>query len=370
MAHGHKSQSADTRTSTTYRVEIRHGFTAMEDLREAWQTLLTSIAGGLPTQSYEYVLAYRSAFAHNWQSHYLCLIYRESALVGIIPVRYLNRRVKGVPLRVLVFVDLPMPIRDILLSPHENPTDLWSAVCAQFTPQTGKIWDYWHFRSTPATSPLISNAIPRCINFKHGLSNAIDVAGHGYLKTGINSNARNNLKRNQKKLQQAGTTHYRSVTALPDLMQAYEHFLDTEAAGWKSVSGGKRAVKLHQDQTEFYRHLMLLKAQSGEAHIHLLELDGRPIASDYCIVVNDVVYSLKHGYDEAFKKYAPGNLLRAYTIEYYEQSEIKTLDLVSSWSWHARWKPTARPIYDVKVFGIGPKARLLYTLFRLLHALR
>jgi CelD/BcsL family acetyltransferase involved in cellulose biosynthesis len=225
-------------------------------------------------------------------------------------------------------------------------------------------WVYLHFRAVPASSRLVQESRQsRLLQLRQtcGSSNAIDVSTGDHLRQALTSNMRSNLRRKRKRLETLGRIEFVTVTEPAALDEAYQGFLDTEAAGWKSVSGGKRAVKLHADQTTFYRTLMKLKAEEREAHIHLLLLDDTPIASDYCIVSRGTSYSLKHGYDERYAEAAPGNLLRAYTIEYYQAApSIHTLDLISAWSWHERWHPTVRPIYDVKIFNRSASGRLLH----------
>jgi hypothetical protein len=227
-------------------------------------------------------------------------------------------------------------------------------------------WHYLHFRAVPSSSRLVSES-PRpglmLLSEPCGASNAIDVSGGDHIVRVLTRNMRSNIKRKRKRLEALGRVEFATVTDTAELDAAYQGFLDTEAAGWKSVRGGRRAVKLHTDQTLFYRTLMRLKSETREAHIHLLLLDGTPIASDYCIVSRGTCYSLKHGYDERYAEATPGNLLRAYTIEHYQtDTSIHTLDLVSAWSWHERWRPDTRPIYDIKIFNRSPFARLLHSL--------
>jgi CelD/BcsL family acetyltransferase involved in cellulose biosynthesis len=202
-----------------------------------------------------------------------------------------------------------------------------------------------------------------------GVSHLIDVSEPGYIANVLNANARNNLRRNQNKLQEAGDFEFLTVSEFPELETAYEHFLTTEAAGWKSVRGGKRAIKLHADQTRFYHDLMRRLAVTGQCHIHLLYLNGQPVASDYCVVSGDKSFSVKHGYDETYSKLAPGNLLRAYTIDYYEKSEtVNSIDLLSGWDWQRRWRPERRSVFDIKIFRRSLLGSLLYHLSRIKQA--
>ncbi len=317
----------------------------------AWSSLLAQLPAAVVTQNVEYLQAYLQAFAPAPEQCMAVLVYADKQLVAVFPMRRASRQLLGLTLKVLEFPQLPMPIRDVLIAPGVAPQRVVDCLREQLHTLIGP-WDCLHLADVPATSSLLT-PLSGTVHRSSGLSNAISVAGAGYVQTRLNSNARNNLRRNIKKLSALGDYQCRTVTAPGKaLEEAFSSFLETEAAGWKSVSGGKRAVKLHADQTQFYRTLLHTKAAQGLAHIHLLLLDGRAIASDYCVVTKDVSFSLKHGYDETYAAAAPGNILRAYTIDYYEQdATVNTLDLVSNWDWHSRWKPMQRTIHDVKIFN-------------------
>ena len=329
-------------------------------IAEPWRQLAARQPNLLPTQCHEYFVAFREAFALAAPDFKLFACYRSGELVALLPTRFTRKRAFGIDIPILEFVNLPMPIRDILIAPELDLADV--VTCLHIYLKEQWPWVYMHFKAVPHSSPLIKRT--RGLRIRQGvcgMSNAIDVARGKHLNEVISANVRNNLKRKRKKLNRLGQIVFTTVTEPESLEAAFQAFLDTEAAGWKSVSGGRRAVKLHADQTAFYRKLMQLKSVRREAHIHLLSVNDIPVASDYCILTEGICFSLKHGYDEKYADMAPGNLLRAYTIEYYESDDsIHTLDLISNWSWHDRWRPTPRPIYDVKIIGPSALARLLY----------
>ena len=346
----------------TLKVSVLTEEAELEPLAAEWSEITARLPCVLPTQCLEYLCAYRRAFHLGAADFQLILLRENGRLVAVVPARLETRRVLGMKLRVLGFTDLPMPIRDVLILPEVDLARVVEALSQQL--RTIWPWVYLHFRAVPSVSRLVS-ATPEqglmLLRQQCGSSNAIDVAAGDHLARVLTSNMRNNLKRKRKRLDALGRVEFVTVTEPAQLEQAYQGFLDTEAAGWKSVRGGRRAIKLHADQTTFYRELMMLKSSKREVHIHLLLLDGAPIASDYCIISQGVCYSLKHGYDERYADATPGNLLRAYTIEHYQAAPtIQTLDLISAWSWHERWRPNARPIYDVKIFNSSLLGRLLH----------
>lgn len=348
-----------------YRFESISTDDEFDRYEQAWTLLTEKLKNQLPTQRYDYMAAYFKSFNLENENVLLIACYRSDELVAVLPWRCSVKRVYRWSLPILEFVQLPMPIRDIIVAPNEDLETILRE-CGAFIQRLFP-WQMIQLDAIPSTSPLLNLTSGLDLRMRvRGQSNAIDVSASGHLQSALSANFRNYLRRKRKKLDALGKVEFQTATLSDELEVAYQSFLDTEAAGWKSVSGGKRAVKLHTDQTEFYNRLKESSCAKKQAHIHLLLLNGVAIASDYCILGKGASYSLKHGYDEKYSEMAPGHLLRAYTIEYYEASEdTHTLDLVSSWAWHDRWHPLSRPIFDVKIFNKQVVSQTLYLLLRL-----
>jgi CelD/BcsL family acetyltransferase involved in cellulose biosynthesis len=350
------------------KLEIQYGTRGLEAVQDAWRDLTSSASALSLAQIFEYYLAYMYAFEVPDRELVIAIVRNaDGRVIAIVPLRLNKRRPFGLDIHYLEFPDVPVPIRDVVIDPSGPADEILDFLFQSLGKVLDIRWDYFHFREVLADSVLVPHEdlslSNRRLVQRIGHSHALDVSESGYLAKVLSSNARNNLRRNQKKLEKLGTFEFRTVSEFPDLEAAYDEFLTTEAAGWKSVSGGKRAIKLHADQTRFYYDLMKRLSSSGRCHIHLLYLNGEAIASDYCIISGDKSFSVKHGYDETYSKMAPGNLLRAYTIEYYEKSKsINTIDLVSGWEWQRRWRPERREVFDIKVFNRNLRGAMLYYL--------
>lgn len=350
------------------KLEILYGTTGLETVQAAWRDLTCSVSALSLGQIVEYYFAYMFAFEVPDRELIIAIVKdADERVIAIVPLRLNKKKLFGLDINYFQFPEVPVPIRDVVIDPSQSADEILGFLFESLSKEIGYRWDYFHFREVLADSVLLpfkgSSLQNRRLVQQIGHSHALDVSGSGYLANVISSNTRNNLRRNQKKMEKLGPFEFRTVSEFPDLEVAYDEFLTTEAAGWKSVSGGKRAIKLHADQTNFYYDLMKRLSSSGRCHIHLLYLNGEAIASDYCIISGDKSFSVKHGYDETYSKMAPGNLLRAYTIEYYEKSEsINSIDLVSGWQWQRRWRPERREVFDIKVFNRNLRGAMLYYL--------
>jgi len=333
-----------------------------------WFKLADSLDSAGVTQYPQHVLSCFLAFEAIRNESKIVAVFRGNHICAVFPVRQVTRRLYGARVRVLEFLDFPVPVRDVLIDPRESADEVFNFLVDGMAGAIEGAWDFMCFRGVLETSVLVELAERYALSVKshYDFSHKLDVSHAGYVQNVLKSKVRSNLRRNLKKLGARGTYEFRTIDSYPQLEAAFDAFLTTEAAGWKSVRGGKRAVALHADQTAFYRSLLQESARHGRSHIHLLSLDGEPIASDYCILTADACFSLKHGYDEQYSDIAPGNLLREYTVEYYEGNNVvNSIDLVSGMKWHLAWQPERRKVYEVRFYNKTLRARTLFGLSRL-----
>lgn len=348
---------------SSLEVRICRGLDEIRDIQREWFDLAESLDSAGLTQYPEYMLSYLQSFDTASDDVFVVCVFDRSRLVAILPCRLVAERVFGIRLRILDFPDYPVPIRDVLIGPSGSSTEIFHTFMSRIRSLIGSDWDYMRFRGVLESSVLVELAgkAKRSLKTHYDFSHLLSVKTDKYVETVLNSKARNNLRRNHKKLAGHGEYEFRTFTTFPELENAYQAFLETEAAGWKSVKGGRRAIALHEDQSAFYLDLLRRSSKSGRSHIHILYLNGQPIASDLCILTARSCYSLKHGYDEQYSDLAPGNLLREYAIEYYGRSRIiESIDLVSGMAWHLTWRPERRKVFDVRFYNNSLRGILLY----------
>ncbi len=352
---------------STLEVRIYRGLDEIRGIQSEWFDLAESLGSAGLTQYPEYMLSYLQSFDMASEDVFVVSVFDRNHLIAIFPCRLVAERVFGIRLRVLEFPNYPVPIRDVLIGPTGSSAAIFQTITSRIQSLIKSNWDCMRFRGVLEESVLVGLArtSQRSSTTHYDFSHLLSVKTDQYVETVLNSKARNNLRRNRKKLAGHGEYQFRTFTTFPELENAYQAFLETEAAGWKSVKGGKRAIALHEDQSAFYLDLLRRCSQSGRGHIHILYLNGQAIASDLCILTAKSCYSLKHGYDEQYSNLAPGNLLREYAVEYYGRSStIESIDLVSGMDWHLTWRPERRKVFDVRFYNKSLRGILLYYIRR------
>ena len=84
-------------------------------------------------------------------------------------------------------------------------------------------------------------------------------------------------------------------------------------------------------------------------------MDGKCIAAQFCILLDHTAYIVKIGYDEGYKRYAPGNLLVDLFLERsIADGSIERINLLTDAKWHRDWKPKSHNKSTLYIFNATP----------------
>jgi CelD/BcsL family acetyltransferase involved in cellulose biosynthesis len=170
----------------------------------------------------------------------------------------------------------------------------------------------------------------------------------------LTSHFRRNLRSHRNKLESLADVRFVTVSGQAGqaaLEAELDAFMTVEASGWKGPDGTGSAIRLHPELIDFYR--TLATAMSGpddRCEVNALYVEGRCVASQFCVRTGHDYAILKIGYDEAYARLGPGQLLFDKTLERCcDDPAIKRLDLVGDASWCKDWHAAARSTQQVHV---------------------
>lgn len=170
---------------------------------------------------------------------------------------------------------------------------------------------------------------------------------------------RSHLRRARRQLEEQGTLalkHYN--TADP---AALERFYDLEASGWKGAEG--TAIKCDPRTRQFYCAVAQAAAEQGYLSLDFLELDGKPLAAHFGFNLRGRYFLAKAGYDEAYRRHGPGQLLVNEVLGETPQRGLREFDFVGPATWdESRWASARRTSYRVFIFRKNLYGSLLYDL--------
>jgi CelD/BcsL family acetyltransferase involved in cellulose biosynthesis len=116
----------------------------------------------------------------------------------------------------------------------------------------------------------------------------------------------------------------RSQAAVED---AFESYLAMEAASWKGAQG--TALLCDEDDATFARRLLSELADSGNASVALLRVDGRAIAAQVLLYCGTMAYTWKTSFDAEFGRFSPGALLVDKVTEQLFSGDVEAIESCS-----------------------------------------
>lgn len=115
------------------------------------------------------------------------------------------------------------------------------------------------------------------------------------------------LARRRRRLEELATVGVEVHATGEGLDAALEEFVALEASAWKAAEG--TAVVSRSESIGFYAQIAAWAASHGWLRIWFLRHEGRAIATEFALEGGGAHYPLKSGFDPAYGRYSPGQLL-------------------------------------------------------------
>jgi CelD/BcsL family acetyltransferase involved in cellulose biosynthesis len=125
-----------------------------------------------------------------------------------------------------------------------------------------------------------------------------------YLDHALGPKKRKELRRQRKRLAEAGTFVSDIAREPPAVAAALGDFLDLEAAGWKGRAG--TAARADDGIRTFMETAVTALAHAGKAQIGRLSTGGSPSAAIVTLKSGATAWCWKIAYDESYARFSPG----------------------------------------------------------------
>jgi len=146
-----------------------------------------------------------------------------------------------------------------------------------------------------------------------------------YLKQSLGGHHMREYRRKRRKLENLGQLEYRQIEDIRGADCWIDWFLDLEANGWKARAG--TAIKLHPEQTAFFREMIGNGLQAGKVRLEGLFLNGDPIALKCLLFARPSAFAFKIAFDESYHTSSPGVQLEIQSLNSLAQTpDIETCD--------------------------------------------
>jgi CelD/BcsL family acetyltransferase involved in cellulose biosynthesis len=204
----------------------------------------------------------------------------------------------------------------------------------------------------------------RVVSRPHLLSPYVELDyGWNEYKRDLHSHLLRNLRRGRKQLEEQGPLVMEIVTGGAMLEERLDQAMQVEASGWKGKTG--TAIQSRPHTRWFYREMARWAAERGLLRLYLLRLSGRVLTMCLTLQQHGVCYMLKGGYDEAFKRYSPGNILTEALIEDCANRGITRVEMNGEADpYKMNWATGTRQYMRMEAFAPTTAGRLAWASFR------
>ncbi|MBI3764878.1 MAG: GNAT family N-acetyltransferase [Ignavibacteriales bacterium] len=177
----------------------------------------------------------------------------------------------------------------------------------------------------------------------------------------VSARARKALAAYDRKLRELGVVTYEEFRTVEEIENRFNDLLSIEQRSWKWDVGVSINSVVFRD---FYQVFAEDASRKGLLRLWMLKVNDKYIAYDYSAVFKGYLVSLKTSYDEAYRKYNPGNLLTWHEFEYFINGGIKRINLLwGDVKAKERWLTELESHYEVFVFNTSVYSRFLRMLF-------
>lgn len=158
------------------------------------------------------------------------------------------------------------------------------------------------------------------------------------------------LERFRRKMARDHDCRTTLVEAPEELDGTLDRGFRVEASGWKGRAG---TAILSAPETElFYRAVAHAFARRGELRVSSIELEGELVAFDLTILHSNRLHLLKTGFDERFRRLAPGLVMRLSIIERCFELGIDAHELLGADSeWKRKFSTAERGHVTFRAFA-------------------
>jgi CelD/BcsL family acetyltransferase involved in cellulose biosynthesis len=161
------------------------------------------------------------------------------------------------------------------------------------------------------------------------------------------------LERFRRKMGREFEAEFSIVVVPGELERELDEGFRVEASGWKGQAG--TAIASDPRTEAFYRGLAHGFARRDELRLSHIALDGRVAAFDLCLLHRDRLYLLKTGFDEDFRRLAPGLVMRLSIVERCFELGLRSHELLGGESeWKAKFATSKRPHVNLRAYRRNP----------------
>lgn len=329
-----------------YRVEVVRERAALQALAPEWTRLNAEAAIEHPFLSHEWLCTWWDCFGAGKTLHVI-LVRAGGRLVGVAPLVRSEERMYGVKVRCLHAPYNPHVPRFEFIA-LDDAAGVYRAIWHHLR-DTSREWDALRLSQVPADSDLMQRLPAMAAEDGFLLGTWYGERSPHLLinrdfddyERGLSRAHRKNIRSRLKRLEKLGRVDLEVISEDARLDELLSEGFRIEAAAWKAEHG--TAIVSQPEIERFYRSLAERVAPQGRLRLYFLTVDGARIAFSYALHNRNRIYSLKVGYDPAFRRYSPSTVMCYLALRHAFEIGLKEYDFLGNdETWKLEWSPKVR----------------------------
>lgn len=349
-----------------YSCEILDIETLFTKYESSWHQLhgLNSMAE--PCTAYEWIKPVYKHLALKKHPTIALLLKKEEQIIGIIPLVLYQFNKLGIKINILEPIsEFYFTHSDLLIYPISQENILYFLNSLK---NLSLSWDIFHMRAIPEKHSYLALLVDGLKNQKINYSiQPKEVSFYLTLNTSYPEFLQKRSRKFRKNLNlirnriinDHHTYHFKTLSDIKDINQAYEILLTIEQLSWKHLHG--TAISSASSQTQLYKDLCESFYEHGNLKMLFLFIDDQPVAYDFGVLCGQKYHDLKCSFHQDYQKYSPSTLIRAKLIENLIQENISCIDFgPEAYEYITHWTDENQIQYQVRYYRNNSKGQLYY----------
>jgi len=172
----------------------------------------------------------------------------------------------------------------------------------------------------------------------------------------LSKRMRSDLRRARRQAEKLGEVFAEvlSPRSAAEFVELFDEAQRVEASSWKGRT--KTALAADAERRAFFSAYGQRAVARGILRMAFLRIDGQAVATQIAVESDGRLWLLKIGYDHAFSRCSPGQLLMLESLEYACDSGLESLEFLGADApWTRRWTKTERETISLAIYPATPR---------------
>lgn len=346
-------------------------------LGQEWNALLKDSSNDVIYLTHEWIMAWWSSFGKGNSINVIAVYNEKGQLVGIAPMMRTNNRYRGVNItKICLMANGHSPSSDFIVS-KEKGTEIIKAILDYLKGNSDT--DIIELTKLDTNSRTYSIAFDYLtmngnrIGIKESIESPFILINSDW-ETFFSGRSQRFRKAIRNKINRANKSVGISIEKIQindSNNPAMQDMFTVSEKSWKRQDGTD--ITSNPQSKNFHQEICDRFGPQGIISLWLLRKETIPIAFEFHLTYDNVVYPIRADYDESYKELSPGSILEYNIIKtLFDEAKIREYNTCGhSYNYLMNWSEDTRKHANIEIFCKNYKSSFLYSLeYQLIPLLR